>query len=160
MSSAQFRASLEAGDYMGMWRIMAGAFPGTPQPKTPQQAEIIMHRIRTETESLSDRVRCYSDKWLEDHNCPSGLPDRLKASSLRLYPRVVDAVGIGVHMPRLFREIGEEVEQAMSVAVEEVHADGVDLDNRPVVHGHMFAARDKTLKVLLGRLSRPLRDYK
>lgn len=153
MSAHQFRAALEAGDAMAMWRVMAGAVPDAPQPKTPAQAEIILHRVRVETQSLALRLRAYSHAWLTERGLPSGLPDALKPAAERLYPRVVDAVGIAVKVPRIFAPVGAEIQRAMAEAVLELEADGVALDDRPVVHGRMFEARARTLKTLLGTAS-------
>lgn len=144
--TAQFRQALAEGNYMDMWQLMIVAFPGAPAPKTPEQAEIIMHRIRTETESISNRLRCYSDCWLVERNYPSALPDKLKPLSMRLYPRVVDGVGIAVRMPKIFQEIGIQVQASMEGAVEELAADRKDLSDRPLVHGLMFERRRHTLK--------------
>jgi hypothetical protein len=109
-----------------------------------------MHRIRTEAESLAVRMRCYSHRWLLERGLPSGLPDRLLPSADRLYPRIVNAVGVAVHMPRIFREIESEVEASMSEGVAELHADGVDLARRDLVHPVIFEKRERTIRRLLG----------
>lgn len=133
---------------------MVGTFPTSPHPKNASQAEIIMHRIRTETEFLSDEKRCYSHSWLTERDLPSGLPDKLKAKADRLYPRVVAAVGVAVGMRNynsLYRPAQLAVQQVMTDAVEELYADGVDLNDRETLHGVMFERRRAELKRLFGR---------
>ncbi len=135
---------------MGMWWIMATDFPGAPLPKTPEQAEIILHRIRAETESVSLAQRLRSHAWLTERGFPSGLPDHLRPKPEQIHPRVVKAVGIAVRMPAAFREVGVAVERAMADAVGVLAADGADLEDRALVHGYMFEARERTLKQLIG----------
>lgn len=146
----QFRQALERGNADELWRIWAHAFPNMPGPKTHAQAEIVMHRARTEARSIPLRGRAYSHAWLSERGVPSALPDKLRPQAERMYPRVVAAVGIAVKVPLVIAAIGVEVERAMSDAVLEVQADGVALDNREVVHGRMFEARELTLTKLLG----------
>lgn len=108
-----------------------------------------MHRARTETESISIAKRAYSHRWLEERGLPSGLPDHLKPSVDRLYPRVVEGVGISVNFKSSFMApAASEVRQAMSDAVEDAYADN---RKEPVfVKARMAEAKAKTLKQLFG----------
>lgn len=146
----QFRQALERGDAAELWRIWAHAFPNMPGPKTYAQAEIVMHRARTEARSMPLKVRAYSHSWLCERGIPSALPDNLRPKAERMYPRIVAAVGIAVKVPAIIAPVGLAVQKAMSDAVLELQADGVALDNRPLVHARMFEARERTLNKLLG----------
>lgn len=82
----------------------------------------MMHRARTEASSLRFRLRAYSHRWLVDRGIPSGLPDELRPKAERIYPVVVDAVGVSVHSRR--REEAKAIQTAMSSKVLEMYADG------------------------------------
>ena len=151
--AGQFRQAMEDGDHLQLWRIWAEAMPHLPAPKTEEQAEIVMHRARTEAESMPLAKRAWSHAWLSDRGLQSGLPDELKPAAEQMRPRVVSAVGIAVRVPEIFRPVGYAVQLAMAEAVEDLHADGADLSDRPLVHGRMFAAREDTLQRLLGTSS-------
>jgi hypothetical protein len=145
--TGQFRQALEDGDSMMLWKMWQHAMPHLPQPKTLEQAEIIMHRARTEAETITLDKRAYSHAWLLERTLPSGLPDHLKAKAERLYPRIVEAVGIAVKMPLILKEVGLEIQKAMSDAVENAYADGnTDPD---FIKERMAEARKLTLKRLL-----------
>ena len=72
------RRALEDGDALLMWRIWAHVFPHLPAPQTHAQAEIVLHRARSETASIAFKARAYSHAWLLDHGLESGLPDHLR----------------------------------------------------------------------------------
>ncbi len=140
-----FRQALIDGDAMLCWKIMTEVQPHI-KIKSLAEAEAVMHRARTELVFVPFRARAYSHAWLCERNLPSALPDELRPKAERLYPRVAQIVGIAVKMPKLLHEVAQEVESSMSSAVSGLAADGADLSDRPLVHGQMFAARDRTLK--------------
>jgi hypothetical protein len=143
--AAAFRDCLEDGDFRRMRTLFATVAPHLPQPQTDEQAEISLHMARTQTASLGFSLRAWSHKWLRERNLPSQLPDFLLPAYERLYPTVVDGVGIAVRATR-----PERVDQAIAVrtsmenAVLEMFADGVRDPTR--VSARMMEARDKTLR--------------
>lgn len=146
----QFRQCLEDGDLDGLRGIWAEAAPHLPQGMSDAQAEIVMHRARTEAASITLRARAYSHRWLCERNLPSGLPDDLKPKAERMYPRLVDAVGISVKARSPdFRPAALMIQTAMSDAVEEAYADGRGADI-PFVRKRMREARARTLNKLFG----------
>lgn len=155
MSHVQFRALLEEGDVDGLVRGWRELFPGMPQPASREQAEIVMHRARTEAASITLRARAYSHRWLTERNFPSGLPDRLKPSAERLYPRRVAGVGISVNTRSpILRPAMIEVRKAMEGAVLEAEADG-RLTDDAFVATRMAAAKDRELRALFGSSALP-----
>ena len=143
LPSDEFRALLEAGDVDGLvkaWRVVA---PHLPQPKSRDQAEIVMHIARTQAASVTLQKRQYSHGWLTERQLPSGLPDEL-------VPTIVEAVGISVNFRSAYlKPAAGEVRGAMEAAVEDCYANG---DKDPVVvQAQMAAARDRTMKALFGR---------
>lgn len=153
MSTLAFRNLLEQGDVEGLRSSWAAVFPNMPQPESREQAEIVMHRARTEAESLPLRPRAYSHRWLSERDLPSGLPDRLKPSAERLYPVVAQGVGISVNTEQdWLKPAMGEVRGAMECAVLDADAEG-RLSDTPFVKARMSEARDRTLKALFGCLS-------
>jgi hypothetical protein len=70
-------------------------------------------------------MRAYSHSWLCERGLPSALPDHLKPKADRLYPRVVEAVGVSVKdLSGRRREYARRLEMAMADAVAEAYADG------------------------------------
>jgi hypothetical protein len=150
MSNIQFRDLLEQGDALALWRAWHDLFPGMPQPKSVEQAEIVMHRARTEAASITLAARVYSHRWLVERELPSGLPDRLKPSAEQICPRVVQGVGIGFKTSSEFLKPAlMEVRGAMEDAVLEADADGKLADSAHVT-ARMQHARQKTLHALFG----------
>lgn len=146
-----FRDLLEAGDVRSLRRYWAEKAPNMPQPKNAEEAELVMHRARTEAESVAFRHRAYSHAWLCERGLPSGLPDRLKPSAEKLYPVTKTGVLISVNFrSKWMRPAIAEVRGAMEGAVLEAEADGL-LENAAHVSARMKAAREKTMKVLFGR---------
>lgn len=146
---SDFRLCLEAGDVDGLRAIWAGFMPHLPQPETREQAEIVMHRARTEAECLPLRARAYSHRWLEDRCIASGLPDELKPKAERIYPRIVDGVGIAVKstVPHM-KPAALLIRRAMCDAVEDAYAHG---RRDPVfVRARMEEARQLEVKRLFG----------
>ncbi len=121
----QFRQYLADGDVDGLVGLWAQANPGLPRPETREQAEIWMHYARTRAETIPLRPRAYSHAWLLERSLPSGLPDALKPSAQKLYPVIVEAVGVSVNFgSSLLKPAAAIVQRAMCDAVEEAYADG------------------------------------
>lgn len=122
-----------------------------PQPESPEAAEIVMHRARTEAESVSLRARAYSHAWLLERALPSGLPDALRPRAQRLYPVVALAVGISVGFRSPWMRGAEaEVRGAMENAVLDAQAEG-RLSDAPFVKARMDEAKARTMRALFGR---------
>src|ERR1044072_6980895 len=98
MYADALRRCLEECDVAGIRALWAQIPPGMPQPHTDAEALATIHRARTEANSIALRLRAYSHRWLEDRGLPSGLPDELRPRAERMYPRVVDGVGISVNI--------------------------------------------------------------
>jgi hypothetical protein len=151
MSSLAFRNLLEAGDGEALRVAWAQVAPHLPQPTSREQAETMMHHARTQAESVAFAKRAYSHRWLTERGLPSGLPDHLKPSAERLYPRVVDAVGISCSSrnPHLAPAVAL-IRGAMETVVQECYADG---DTDPlIVKPRMMAARQAESKRLFGAI--------
>lgn len=151
--ASAFRTALEDGDVAALRGLWATVSPHLPQPANDAEAEIAMHVARTQAESVTIRKRAYSHRWLEERTLPSSLPDRLKPDVDRLYPRVVEAVGISVNFrsPAL-KPAGALVQRAMSDVVEDMFANG---DREPgLVKRRMFEAKDDEMRRLFGSLRR------
>ena len=150
MSAAAFRALLEAGDVGALRTAWGRVAAHLPQPETQEQAEVVMHHARTSSESISFKARAYSHRWLTERALPSGLPDELRRPAERLYPKIAEAVGISVGVSNpLFKPAAQEVQKAMSDAVEDAYAEG---RKDPVfVQARMQEAREKTWRSLFGR---------
>ena len=151
MSSLAFRNLLEAGDGEALRAAWSEVAPHLPQPKTPAQAETMMHHARTQAESVSFAKRAYSHRWLTERGLPSGLPDGMKPKAERLYPRVVDAVGISCSAKNpMLAPAMNLIRSAMEAAVMECYADG---DTEPsLVKARMMAARQGEMRRLFGAI--------
>lgn len=153
MGALAFRNLLEAGDVAGLRAAWASIMPGMPQPQTHDQAEIVMHRARTEAESITIKARAYSHRWLCERDLPSGLPDRLKPSADRLYPVVKSAVGISVNARNPYlKPAMAEVRGAMESAVLEADADGL-INDTAFVTARMNEAKARSMRALFGGLT-------
>jgi hypothetical protein len=146
----EFRAALEAGDVQRLRKMWSVAAPHLPQPTSDAEAEVVMHRARTESETVSLKARAWSHRWLSERNLPSGLPDMLKPSAERMYPRVVEGVGLSINCRNpYFKPAMIEVRQAMEGVVEDCYANG---DTDPaIVRPRMAQAREKVMRQLFGR---------
>lgn len=146
MRQDDFRAALEAGDVRLCRRMWASFFPDMPQP---DDAEAAMHLARTASATVSFKARAWSHRWLTERGLPSQLPDRLKPSAERLYPRIAEGVGISVNCRNpLLKPAMIEVREAMEHAVADCYANG---DTDPaIVRPRMAEAREKTLLQLFG----------
>jgi hypothetical protein len=75
---------------------------------------------------------------------PSALPDWLRPRADRLYPKVVEGVGIAVRGPGHKRALALALRGAMEVVVQECYADGkTDPD---FVRARMTEARERVFK--------------
>jgi hypothetical protein len=149
MSASAFRIALEAGDLATLRGLWASAAPHLPQPASDAEAEIVMHRARTESGAVTLRARAWSHRWLTERNLPSGLPDHLRPKAERLFPIVAEGVMISVKArSEIFRPAAAQIERAMSDAVADAYADG---RKDPVfVRARMAEARARTAKALFG----------
>jgi len=130
-----------------LWPI---AFPHLPPITNNGEALQMLHLARTASEALNTRLRFYSHQWLLERNLPSALPDHLRPSAERMYPRVAKAVGTAVHTnSELLRPIIPFVREAMSNAVLETFADGHE-DDSDIVRRRILEAKRTTVKKLLG----------
>lgn len=123
--SAEMRRCLVDFDVEAAMRLWKHISPNMPQPKNVAEGLIVLHHARTQSESIPLKLRAYSHRWLCDHGIPSGLPDRLRPSAERIYPRVVEAVGVSVQaLSEASIPLAKAMERAMSDAVAEAYADG------------------------------------
>ncbi len=155
MSAKAFRDLLEAGDFKALRRAWAQVAPHLPQPKDNREAELVMHRARSEAETVAFKHRAYSHRWLTERNLPSGLPDKFRPAAERMYPRVVSAVGISCKSRNpLLQPAMDLVRTAMEQAVQDAYAHG---KTDPVfVKARMGEARAKETTRLLGAIGRVL----
>ena len=143
--NAEFRAILIEADAAKARAAWATIAPHLPQPLTDLEALMCLHMARTRADTIDDRKRFYSHRWLLDHGLPSGLPDHLRPSAERMYPRKVDAVGVAVSSS--FSEVAAAVSTAMSNAVFDCYANG---DRDPlIVRPQMMAARARERRGLM-----------
>jgi hypothetical protein len=147
---AEMRRCLEEVDVAGiraLWRRIA---PGMPHLKNDHEALIALHYARTKSNWLRLTNRFYSHRWLLDHNMLSGLPDHLRPSAERIYPRVISSVGISINMrSELLQPVVPLIRTAVENAVNEAYADGKG-DDIPFVKRRMAEARKTVTRKLLG----------
>lgn len=148
--NTEFSRCLVELDVVGIRKLWAHTNPGLPQPKNDEQTLITLHMARTSTNSLALRLRAYSHSWLTERGFPSGLPDELKPKAERMYPRVVNAVGVSVNFTaKELKPAAALIEKSMSESVLGLYADG---EQRPdVVRKIMMEVGIKERKKLLGR---------
>lgn len=148
--AAEFRRALEDGDVAVLRRAWSDFFSHLPQPKTDAEAEIVMHHARTQAVSVAFAKRAYSHRWLTERGLPSGLPDDLRPKAERMYPRVVDAVGISVNARSpLFAPLIAPIHDAMVDAVADAYAD--NKRDPAFVKARMVAAREGAITHLMGK---------
>lgn len=143
-----FRSALGDGDVSRVTSLWANVFPNMPQPRTRAAATGMMHRARTEAESVPVAKRLYSHAWLAERGYPSGLPDPLRPPADQVVPRIVSAVGIAVKSMSSRSDRVEEaatVEAAMAAAAGDAIESGVT-DDAEVTRA-MWAARDAVLRL-------------
>lgn len=149
MSASEFRRALEDGDIAALRGLWAVAAPHLPQPKSDAEAEIVMHRARTEAASVSLAARAWSHRWLVERQLPSGLPDALRPKAEQLCPIVAEGVGISVRARSpIFAPAAAEMQRAMEGAVADAYADG--RRDPAFVRARMAEARERTAKALFG----------
>lgn len=140
----EFRRCLEQCDVAGARAIWLHVAPHLPQPMDDSEVLTTIHCARTAAGTIPFRLRAYSHAWLTERGLPSGLPDKLRPRAERMYPRVVEGVGIAVLTSPARRELGRAIERAMTDAVAECYADG---DTEPsVVRARVQEARVKVLR--------------
>ena len=142
--ASEMRRCLVDLDVVGVKKVWKFVAPHLPQPKTNQEALTALHAARTAAESVPFKLRAYSHRWLTEQTLPSFLPDRLKPRAERLYPKIVDGVGISVGSK--YPVVATAVRGAMEYAVEDCYANG---DKEPeIVKPRMFEAKRQELKGL------------
>jgi len=122
-----------------------------PQPGNAAETLISIHIARTQTESVPFKLRAYSHRWCVDNGFPSFLPDELKPKAERIYPRIVDAVGIAVSTKSGDNgkvKLAGLIRSSMEDAVLEAYADGVNDPTK--IREMMMRARTKTFDKLIG----------
>jgi hypothetical protein len=133
-----------------LWRHVS---PHLAQPKDDAEVLVTLHHARTQAHSISLKLRAWSNRWLIEHGYPSGLPDHLKASAERIYPRVVQSVGISVNFRSvILKPISDEVRGSMERVVEDAYAE--KRTEPEFLRARMQEARDTTIRKLVGRLAR------
>jgi hypothetical protein len=137
------RRALEEHDVITcckLWQIVA---PRMPQPKTDAESYFIMHHACTQADNVSLRSRAYSHRWLLDHGYPSGLPDELKPKAERMFPKIVDAIGIACGGPpgTTAKPWHTEIREAMEHVVLDHYADGIK--DPKIIKPRMLAVRKK-----------------
>ena len=141
--------ALEDHDTVMCRRLWKHVAPNMPQPQSELEAEIIMHRACTQANNVKFESRAYSHRWLIDHGYPSGLPNYLCPRAERIYPKIVDAVGIAVSsMSDAMLPITLIIRKAMEDVVLEHYADNNKDPN--LIRKRMLEARDSTVKKLVG----------
>lgn len=153
--SNEFLLLLEKQDIRGLRRAWAKASPHLPQPKSKEEAEIVMHHARTLSNSLSLKHRAYSHKWLLERTLPSGLPEELRPSAERMYPVVVEGVGITLDFKNKYMKPAVPIVRgAMETKVLEIYGDvrPGQFPDAAVVKTEMNIAREKAMNQLFGKL--------
>jgi hypothetical protein len=142
------RRALEEHDVITCCKLWEYVAPNMPQPTTDAEAFFIMHHACTQAENVSLRSRAYSHRWLLDHGYSSGLPDELKPKAERMYPKIVDAIGIACgSTSEAMRPLMPHVQGAMENVVLEHYADGIK--DPKIIKPRMLEARKKVIKKLM-----------
>lgn len=124
--------------------VWAAVAPGLPAPRNGDEALVALHMARTAARCVPFRLRAWSHRWLAERGLPSRLPDAMRPNAERMYPRIVDAVGIAVKSR--FAEVVTAVRGAMEHAVNDCYANG---DREPgIVRPRMLDARARELRGL------------
>ncbi len=123
---AAVRRCLRDGNVAELRKLWAEIAPHLPQPRNDTEALASLHYARTISDFVGAIERRYSHRWLIDNGCPSGLPDHLKPKAERVYPSIVEGVGIAsMSAPGAMKSLfNHAVEKVMSDAVLESYADG------------------------------------
>lgn len=152
--SAAFRRCLEEVDVPGMRKLHAHVMPHLPAG-SDQNILVSIHYARTQAESMPLKARAWSHRWLLDHGYPSGLPDHLKPSAEREYPRVVEATGFTMRFGSpLMQEILAPIVPLVSKAVEDVILDeysgAVVRRDHDRIRGRVLEAKRTAVRRLVG----------
>jgi len=144
------RRALEAHDVVTCCRLWAQVAPYLPQPKDELEARITMHYACTVANNIAPRSRYYSHRWLLDHGKPSGLPDELKPKAERMFPKIVDAIGIacGVGSAEL-KPLEAIMRGAMEIVVLEHYAEGIR--DPAIIKPRMLEAKKNAIRKLFGK---------
>lgn len=131
-------------------KLWAHVYPHLYQPKTGHETLIMIHSARTQAESVPFKLRAWSHSWLLDNNYPSNLPDHLKPAAERVYPRIVDAVGISVNSTSPARKpLAAHIRAAMEYVVNDAYSNRTrPSDER--IREMMMLARVEVVRELLG----------
>ena len=129
---ADFRRCLFELDIAGLRRAQTEVKELACFPPAASDAEILLcaHQVRTaiarEGMHPWEFRRCaYSHSWLIERGFESKLADHLKPKAQRLYPIIVDAVGIAAKtLGNRSTPLNRAVEKAMSDVVLDFYADG------------------------------------
>ena len=141
--SGAFRDALRAGDVHRVRQLWAAVCPMMPQPKDLDEFKVIMHRARTEADSVPLHLRLYSHAWLEERAMASGLPDQLRPDPIM--PRIIAGVGVSVKsLSGRSSDRAMAIQAAMAMAAGEAMEDG-DTDPK-IVSARMWAARERVLR--------------
>ena len=133
-------------------KIWQEQFSHLESPKSDEEMLAMLHVARTQNPMINLRFRSYSHRWLIERGLPSMLPDELKQSAERMYPRMVSSVGISVNSNSpIVHPIIPFVQSAMENAVLEVYADGKQEDIK-LLKQRMEEARLMTVRKLLGKI--------
>lgn len=151
--SAEFRSLLENMDVAGLRRAWHKIAPGAPQPKSDREVIATAHVARTLTETLGLKLRAYSHRWCLDNGIPSQLPDVLKPTAERMYPRAVESVGISVNFAPGLADAEGFVRGHMEQSVIESY-DKKILDTS-IIRSRMMDAKLIGMKKAFGRFYRP-----
>lgn len=143
------RRALEDHDVVTCQRLWRQIAPRMPQPKNEADACMIMHHACTQANNVRFRSRAYSHRWLIDNGYPSGLPDYLRPRAERMYPKIVDAIGIacGVSSSAM-KPLVPIIQGAMENVVLEHYADGIK--DPDIIKPRMLEARRNAIKKLIG----------
>lgn len=147
-----FRQCLEDVDTERLEKAWENCYPHLPVPKRRDDTLIVIHTARTMTD-MPLRLRAYSHRWLLDHGHQSYLPDELKPSAERLYPKVATAVGLSINTTNsMLKPAMPIIRGAMEQAVQEAYADGKEADI-PHIKKRIQEARDKAKRQIGIRLA-------
>ena len=139
---AEFRRCMLELDVPQARRLWAHVFAHLPQPKTDSDMLLILHRARTEAESMPLEARTYSHHYLLERGYPSGLPSAMR-------DKIQEGVGVSINASSpMFKPIVPLVERAVNDAILDAYAEG-DMD--PVfVKSRIRDVRKDTVRKLLG----------
>jgi hypothetical protein len=130
-----------------IWRKVS---PHLPPITSDEEMLTTLHLARTQSEAVNTRMRFYSHCWLRERGYPSALPDSMRQSADRMYPRTERSVGISLNSRSdLTRPILPLVRNAMEDAVLDIYADRKQ-DDIDLIKRQMMEARRTTVRKLLG----------